>query len=988
MAVPKSPATSTNRQPKASWAASATKWGIEMTRLKDDVDDIGRPTQSHPPGRDLAMMYCRGERHPRSGGSHRVSSGARKRELSSTASWRRSARAPAEHSWCTASQGSAKTALLGYVTESASDCRVLSVAGHQAEMEFGFAALHQLCIPILDHLDAISAPHRKALYVTLGFEAGPVPDRLLVGMAMLSLLADVAAEHPLVCLIDDEQWLDQASAQVLAFVARRLGKESVGLVFAARTPSAELATLAQIAVRPLADDDAQVLLDSVLTGPVEPQIRDRIVAETGGNPLALLELPRDLTAAQLSVGFGTPASNALLHSVEESFLRRANSLAPQARRLLLVAAAEPLGDPALVWRAAAVLGIGTEAARPVADAGLVEIGARVQFRHPLARSAAYRAASAQDRQQVHRALAEATDPATDPDRRAWHLGQATPWPDEAVASELESSAGRVQSRAGLAAGAAFLDRAAALTPSPELRAKRALAAAQASHHAGSTDSAIALLTLAEAGPNNPARRAQVDLLRAQVSFTMTRGGDSISQLLDAARGLEPVNPRLARETYLDALMAAMFAGHLAIGDGLTEAARAARRAARRPVDDAVPADLLLHGLAVRFTDGYAAGTPLLRLAVAAFTDRGVPPDQLRWLWLAHIVAGHLWDEHTLDTIHHVEMARNSGALATLPLALATRMGAHVLMGELPSAAALLEVIKAVTESTGIPSAPYGALLLAAWHGRETEVLALVQATNTEAVHRREGFGLIIAGFAEAMLANSLGRYGEAARAAETARGYPAAMGVEPWGLLVELVESATRSGQSATANAAFRDLAFTTQTAGSDWALGIEARCQALLSVGTNAEVAYKEAIDRLERTKIRGELARAHLLYGEWLRRQRRRSDARSQLRTAHNMFSEMGMAAFAARAAGELHATGETVRARRVATPSELTPQEAQVAQLASEGLSNPEIASRLFISARTAQSHLSKVFTKMNLTSRSQLAHALNSGNGANRSAESTS
>ena len=421
----------------------------------------------------------------------------------------------------------------------------------------------------------------------------------------------------------------------------------------------------------------------------------------------------------------------------------------------------------LVWRAAALLGIGADAAQPAADAGLAEFGARVRFRHPLVRSAVYRAASGQERQRMHGALAEATDPETDPDRRAWHLGHAARGPDEVVAAELERSAGRAQARGGLAAGAAFLDRAATLTPDPARRSGRALAAAQASLHAGAPDRAIALLDLAVAGPHDPVQRAQVDLLRAQISFTMTRGGDSVSLLLNAARRLEPVNPRLARETYLDALMAAMFAGHLAAGDGLTEAARAAR-AAPRPDHDPLPTDLLLHGLAVRFTDGYTAAMPLLRRAVTAFNQREIPPEQLRWLWLAHIVAGHLWDEQTLDTIHHVDMARDSGALATLPLALATRMGAHVLMGDLPAATVLLEAVNAVTESTGIPSAPYGALLLAAWQGREPEVLALVQATTTEALRRREGFGLIITAFAEAMLGNSLRRYVEAARAAEIA----------------------------------------------------------------------------------------------------------------------------------------------------------------------------------------------------------------------------
>ena len=668
-----------------------------------------------------------------------------------------------------------------------------------------------------------------------------------------------------------------------------------------------------------------------------------------------------------------PGASALPCSVEESFRQRVDALPPETKRLLLVAAAEPLGDPALVWKAAALLGICATATRPATDAGLAEFSARVRFRHPLVRSAAYRAASTEDRQRVHGALAEATDPATDPDHRAWHLGEAAPGPDESVASELERLAGRAQARGGLAAGAAFLDRAATLTPDPVKRARRALAAAQASHHAGAPHRAIGLLDLAEAGPYDSAQRAERDLLRAQVSLTMTRGGDSVSLLLEAARRLEPVNPRLARETYLDVLMAAMFTGHLARGDVLQDAARAAR-AARLPAHDPLPADLLLSGLAVRFTDGYAAAMPLLRRAVAAFNQREVAPEQLRWLWLAHIIAGNLWDEQTLNTIHQVEMARDSGALATLPLALATRMGAHVLMGNLSAAAVLLEPVRAVTEVTGIPSAPYGALLLAAWQGRESEVLALVQATTAEALRRGEGFGLVITGFAEAMLFNSLGRYREATKVAENARSCSNAMGVEPWSLLVELVEGATRSGQSHSAHAAFRDLAVTTQAAGSDWALGIEARSRALLSVGADAEAGYSEAIDRLDGTKIRGELARAHLLYGEWLRREKRRAEARCRLRAAHDMFAEMGMDSFAARTARELRATGETVRKRSGATCNELTAQEVQVARLASEGLSNPEIGTRLFISARTVQYHLSKVFNKMNLTSRSQLSRAL--------------
>ncbi len=869
--------------------------------------------------------------------------------------------------------GVGKTTLLGYLARQANGCRVVSVAGVQSEMELAFAALHQVCAPVLDRLDAVPARQREALQITFGIDAGPVPDRFMVGLGILSLLAEVAAERPLVCLVDDEQWLDRASAQVLAFVARRLGEESVGLVFGARVPSDELAGLPELTIGGLPDDDARVLLDSALSGPLDARVRDRIVAEARGNPLALQELPRALTAAELAGGFGLPAEVALLDSIEESFRRRADGLPDEARRLVLLAAAEPLGDPGLVWRAAERLGIGAEAARPAADAGLVEFGVRVRFRHPLVRSAAYQSASAQERQEVHRALAEVTDPETDPDRRAWHLAQAAPGPDEAVAAELERSAARAEARGGLAAAAAFLERATTLTPDPAKRAERALAAAQALHHAGVPDGAIAMLAVAEAGPHDPLQRPHVDLLRAQVSLTMTRGGDAARLLLNAAKPLESVHPGLARATYLDALMAAMFAGHLAAGDCLTEAARAAR-AAPRPVHDPLPPDLLLDGLALRFTEGYAAAVPSLRRAVAAFDQPDLPPEELRWLWLAQVTAGNLWMEQVLDAVHHLDIARSSGALAMLPLGLAISLGAHVLTGDLAAAEVSLEATKAVAAVTGIPRGPYGEVLLAAWQGREAEVLALIQATNTEALRRGEGFGLIVAGFAKALLYNSLGRYRDAVEAAERAQDFPALMAVEPWGVLVELIEGAARSRQSVRAEAAFADLVATTQAAGSDWALGIEARSRALLRDGAHAEAAYREAIDRLERTKIRGELARAHLLYGEWLRRDKRRSEARARLHAAHDMFINMGMDAFAARAARELRATGETVRKRSPRTRTDLTAREAQVAKLARDGLSNPEIGVRLFISARTVQYHLSKVFTKLGITSRSQLDRVL--------------
>jgi DNA-binding NarL/FixJ family response regulator len=840
-------------------------------------------------------------------------------------------------------------------------------------MELAFAGLHRLCVPVLDRLVALPDPQRDALRTTFGMSAGPVRDRFLVGLAVLSLLSEGAAQRPLICLIDDEQWLDRASAQMLAFVARRLTAESVGLVFGTRVVSVELADLPELVIRGLSHEDARALLDSVLSGPLDERVRDRIVDETGGNPLALLELPWGLTVTELAGGFRRPATMALSSTIEEGFRRRNDALPPESRRLLLLAAADPVGDPVLVWRAAGLLGIGAGAARPAADADLAEFGARVRFRHPLVRSAVYWSASAQDRQAVHRALAEVSDPRMDPDRRAWHRAQAAPGPDEQVAGELERSAGTAQARGGMAAASAFLEQAMLLTPDTSCRAQRALAAARAAHQAGTPDNALSLLDRAAVGPLSDFEYAQVELLRAQIALTVHRGGDTVSLLVKAAARLEAFDVRLTRETLLDALLAAMFAGDLTAGATVRDTAEAVRFGPPPP-EPPTPADLLLDGLAIRFTDGYAAAVPLLKAALNAFGHPGLSADEMRWLWLAHIVAGNLWDEATLDTDRHVRLAREAGALATLPLALTSRMGAHVIMGDLDAATMLLDELEAVSEATGIPVAAYGAVLLTAWRGRGDELFKLIDLTIADLVRRGEGFGLIITGFANALFCNSVGRYEDAMAAARQASECPPMMGVEPWSVLVELIEAGTRSGQVHDPAEAFGRLAETTRVTGTDWGLGIEARCRALLSSDADAESAYQEAIERLGRTLIRGEYARAHLLYGEWLRRHDRRTQARKELRISHELFTAMGMEAFAERARRELRATGENVRKRSVDSPEQLTAQEAQVARLARDGLSNPEIGVRLFISARTVQYHLSKVFTKLGISSRSQLHRVL--------------
>jgi DNA-binding CsgD family transcriptional regulator len=870
--------------------------------------------------------------------------------------------------------GAGKTALLAYLAGRAAGCRIADVAGVQSEMELAFAGLHQLCVPLLGRLEVLPAPQREALQITFGLHPGPVPDRLLVGLAMLGLLSEVAAERPLVCLVDDAQWLDRASAQILAFVARRLGAESVGLVFGARAMGADLAGLPELVVGGLAEDHARALLDAVLAGPIDGRIRDQIVAETGGNPLALLELPRELRTAELAGGFGLPGALRLPGSVEESFRQRVDALPAQARRLLLLAAADPTGDPVLVWRAAGRLGIAASAARPATEAGLAEFGGAVRFRHPLVRSVAYQSGSASERQEIHRALAEATDPQADPDRQAWHRAQATQDPDEDIAADLERSAGRAQARGGLAAAAAFLERAAVLTPDPAIRAGRTLDAAQAMAQAGGFRVALDLLARAEAGTLSELQQARADLVRAQLTLA-TSGSSAATLLLKAAQRLAPIDASLARATYMDALVAAFFAGRLASpGGSLLDVALAAGTAPA-PSHPPRASDLLLDGLAARFNRGYAAGVPILRRAVQAF-HKAMPADLgLRRLSLACGAAFHIWDDEswTMLSDRYVRLAREAGALSELPLALPQRIYVLLFAGELAAAASEAEEMQTVVEATGSNIAPYGALAVAAFRGREAEASALTEVILRDAPLRGEGFAISAVGWASAVLNNGLSRYAEALTSARRGGENHPELGQSNWAM-VELIEAAVRSGMTETAFGAYRQLAEMTSASGTDWGLGIQARSRALLSEGDEAERLYREAIERLGRTRIRVELARAQLLYGEWLRRERRRGDARAPLRTAHDMLQEMGLEAFAARAQRELGATGETARKRTVATRIELTVQEAQIARLARDGLSNPEIGTRLFLSPRTVQYHLGKVFAKLGISSRGQLRRVL--------------
>ncbi|MGZ4185854.1 MAG: ATP-binding protein [Solirubrobacteraceae bacterium] len=872
--------------------------------------------------------------------------------------------------------GIGKTALLRYAARQASGYRVAELTGVEAEMELAFAGIHQLCATMLDRLDALPAPQREALSVALGLAAGDVPDRFLVGMAVLNLLAAVAEERPLLCLVEDAQWLDAASSQIVGLVARRVHAESVAIVVAVREPAIapDFDGLTEVRLEGLPEQDGRALLRGVVGGRLDSRVVGRIVAETGGNPLALLELPGRMTAAELAGGFELPAPGELPAHLEHHYMRRIRQLPTGTQSLMLLAAAEPAGDAPLVLRAGRRLGIDTDALAPAEAAQLLHIGTSVSFRHPLVRSAVYRAAAPSSRQRAHEALAEVSDPGFDADRRAWHRALAAEGPDEDVAAELDRSAARARARGGAAATAAFLDRAVTLTPEPARRRERALAAAQASVEAGAFTAARRLLAMADAGPLEEFQRAQVDLLQAQLAFVSSRGTDATALLLAAARRFEPLEVSLARETYVDAFSAALFGARLNGSVGIPEVAEAARVAPRTPDAEPATADLLLDAL-VALADDYDTAVPRCREALVRLSSEDASAkERLRWLWQGCVLALEIWhDEHALSLSQSsVQIARERGTLSELALALSAHTPILVFCGDLAAADVTVSETELVQATTGIRSAPYGALILSAWQGREIETTNLIETTEREANARGEGIGLAISAYARAVLCNGLGRYEEALAAAVAASEHREVV-AENWGLS-ELIEPATRTERTNLAADALKRLSRKAYATGTDWALGIEARSRALLSEDDRAEGFFLKAIDRLSQTRVRAELARTHLLYGEWLRRMNRRVDARAQLHIAYDDFTSSGMGAFAERASRELLATGETVRRRTVETRDDLTPQERQIAELARDGLSNPDIGARLFLSRRTVEWHLRHVFGKLGIKSRRELASAL--------------
>ncbi|GAA0644477.1 LuxR family transcriptional regulator [Kutzneria viridogrisea] len=829
--------------------------------------------------------------------------------------------------------GIGKSALMAHLAESASGFLTMRASGAEFETELPYSALHQLCLPVLAHLDVLPAPHRKALRIAFGMETG-TPDLFLASAATLGLLLE--HDQPLLCLIDDAQWLDHASARALAFVARRVTAERVAMVFAAREGLHELDHLPKVDVQPLSEPEARALLAREIRAPLDERVRDRVLAEARGNPLALLELARTAGLTGMAGGFDMPAPAA----AERSFRARLEGLSPQVRLLLIVAAAEPVGDPGLLWRAAALLGVEETAAQ---DVPLVEFGTRVRFVHPLARSAVYRAATESQRRRAHSALALVSDPLADPDRVAWHRARASVGPDEDVAAALAESASRAQARGGVAAAAAFLERSAALTLEPGLRIERVLAAVEAKMSAGDFDAAAELLSTLE--PDDP----RVDLLRGQISFARFRGGNlPTDHLLSAAAKLTDKEPADARTIYVDAIEMGMQTGSLAT---VLEAARTAPPAPDLPRS----ADIILDGMVALADRGHQAAAELLRPVVADSGDQA----WTRWPTLGFLLAVELWDA---DAAHDIAVrctasGRESGSFHMLPIGLAMLATVTAYTGDFGAAKEMISEEEAIAEATGAAPIVYPRLHLAALHGRREEA---------EELFSRVGPNMTLSvQYATAVLNNGLADYPAAMHAAAqaVATGDLGVVGQA----LPELVEAAVRCGHEQTARSALAALTERTSAGGQPWGLGIEAYARALVY---EDEDAYQQAISLLDSTTMAIYCGRAHLIYGEWLRRQGRRRDARTELRHAHELLSGLGAEAFAARAANELRATGEHARGRSSSASDILTVQEVHIARLVSDGATSKEVAAKLFLSPRTVDAHLRNIFRKLAITSRRQL------------------
>jgi DNA-binding CsgD family transcriptional regulator len=877
--------------------------------------------------------------------------------------------------------GMGKTSLLRYVTTAGADFTQLTVAGIGSESDFAFAGLQRLLLPVIDQRSSLPAVQREGLEVALGLSSGASKNPFLLGLGVLTILAAVATDRPLLCEVDDAQWLDNETLEALAFVARRLQAEGVAMFFAFRDDGEAMSALDDleaIQVDGLATHDALILLNRSALSPVDPTIANRIVNETQGCPLALVEVPRELSADELAGLAVLSEPLPLGRRLEAHFLRRIRSLPADAQTLMVIIAADASGDEGAIRRAAARLDIPLMAAESAVDADLMERASWTTFRHPLIRSAVYGGASSALRRNVHGALADATNRSEAPDRYAWHRAASASEPDELIAVDLEAAAARARDRGGYASEATFRTRAAELTPGPSDRSRRMLDAAQAALTAGLRERAILLIDEAlkqEASPS-PLLLAQAQRLRAGCdSFTLPGGAAAVH--LAVARSLEDLDVRLARDTYIEALQATVISAQLTSGTSPGEVAHAALSAPRPDNDQLTLADAMLDGFATRLASGSNESIPLFRAALDTLSeDEVAPTGRTLWAMLVQTAALEVWDavgyRRALDLLEQSQRAR--GELDSLRITLLALCRSEMWNGRFGAAEAYraeVGAIAAAIEGEG-PIADMFVMLsvhLLAWQGREAEVREAVSILTGEfAVAIGAGAGVNVARLALATLENGLRHYGEALTAASPLFDDD----IPPDGNLIlpEIVEAGVRSGNNSVAAAALDRLDERARISGTPWAFGLLARSRALLAADDDAEALYMEAIEQLDGSPVAAESARAHLLYGEWLRRQKRRIDARRELRTAHQLFSTMGARAFEERARLELAATGAHARERSAVTALDLTPQESQIARLAARGDSNAEIASKLYISPNTVDYHLRKVYRKLALRSRRDL------------------
>jgi DNA-binding CsgD family transcriptional regulator len=878
--------------------------------------------------------------------------------------------------------GIGKTTLLETTHKELERLHVLRVENTEAESSLSFAGLQHLTSTLTSHVGGLPQPQREALSVALGRRPGPAPDRLHLGLAIMGLLSAAAEARPVVCLVDDAQWMDESSRAVLAFVARRISARRIAVVVAAQDVEdiAELSGLPAHAVRPLGDRDARELLDSTVRAPLDRRVRERVLVEAHGNPLALLQLPRWIGPTEMTARH-TQRSVKAPKRLEESFRTRLAKLPAEVRRFLLLAAAEPDGDPLIVRRAAALVEIGPDAPTQAEAAGILDAhGTRTCFRHPLLRSMVYAAASASERRGAHAALAECCDALHDPDRHAWHLGQAAAGFDEVTAGRLEAAArGAVRhSGAGTAVASGFWELAAALTVDRGTRASRLLSAVRAKQETGAFADALAILSTLRHEPLPEPERARVVLMHARNAYAIHRDEDSAMLLLDAAGLVADHDPEAGRYLLLDALGAIAFTGRCLTQDRRRDLAdRAQRLGHATEADDHV--GLMSKALVTSLTDGQAAAAPSLALAVKRFladADADADADAAEAdascaVRIAGHAALHLWDAQAWRQLVELQVhkARTEGDLAALPLGLNQLALAHIHAGELAAAAGCAAEAQNITQSTDMAPLRYAELALAAWQGDEPRTLALADLATREATDRRETRLLTAAEHAQAVLHNGAGRP-EAVLALSGQGGQDIQAGY--WGLLAaEQAEAAVACGQTARARSACSMLKDNAQVHGTAWAEAVSLQAQALLERGLEAELLFQRSVDQFTAAGAVLQAARTRLLWGEWLLSCGRRVQARDSLRTAQAAFSAAGAHAFAVRAGIKLSAAGERAIRPRTGVHT-LTAQELRVARMVAGGETSREVGAALFVSPRTVDAHVRSILRKLEVSSRRQLRH----------------